>query len=508
MQGLTIAIFLAILAITLCITCLSARRTRSVGDFYTAGGISPIQNGFALAGDWMSAAAFLGFTGLTALYGMDGSLYAVAALVAFLAILLLVAEPFRNIGKYTVADVIACRLKRPPARLASILGTIVVNIAYLIPQMVGAGALAKLLLNIPYNISIIFAGAMMIVYVMFGGMLATTWIQIVKAVLLLASAIALLFFILLRFRFDPVSVFDGVEAKYGAEALAPGNYLKHPLDQLALGVSFAFGTAGLPHVMTRFFTVRDSQGARRSIIWVMFLAGGFFLATTIIGLAAAYFVGRDQIIASDKGGNLALPLLAQFLGGGAGTIGGQVFLAFVSAVAFATILAVVAGLTLSTSGAIANDLYVKVIRGGHVSDRTHLRVARASTVGVAATAILLSLLVSGQNVAVLVILAIAVAASCNFPVIVLSLFWRRFNAAGVISGVAVGLVSAIGLALTGPAFMGADAWFPLVNPTLVSLPLAVAAAMIGTLLSRRDLDAEARFDEVAVRGLTSAPALD
>lgn len=506
MQALTISIFLVILGGTLAITYWSSRKTKTVGDFYTAGGISPAQNGFALAGDWMSAAAFLGFTGLSALYSMDGAMYAVAALVAFLVILMLVAEPFRNVGKYTLADVIAYRLKRPQARLAAILGTVVVNIAYLIPQMVGAGALAKLLLNIPYNVSIIFAGVAMVIYVMFGGMLATTWIQIIKAVLLLTSAIVLIFLILVAFNFNPATLFSGVEAKYGADALSPGQYLTNPLDQIALGVSFVFGTAGLPHIMIRFFTVRDSVSARRSVIWVMFLAGGFFLATSIIGLAAAYFVGRDHIMAADKGGNLALPLLAQFLGGGEGSFGGQAFLAFVSAVAFATILAVVAGLTISTSGAIANDLYVKVIHRGNVDEKTHLRVARLSTIGVAATAIGLSLLVSGQNVAVLVILAIAVAASANFPVIVLSLFWRRFNTAGVITGLAVGLISAVGLALAGPAFMGKDALFPLVNPTLVSLPLAMIAAVIATLVSPRNHESEADFDEVLVRGATGAPA--
>lgn len=505
MQLLTIVIFLVILGATLGVTYWSSRRTRTVGEFYTAGGISPAQNGFALAGDWMSAAAFLGFTGLAALYGMDGSMYAVAALVGFLVILMLVAEPFRNVGKYTVADVIAYRLKRPSARLAAVLGTIVVNIAYLIPQMVGAGALAKLLLGIPYNVSIVFAGVAMVVYVMFGGMLATTWIQIIKAVLLLASAAMLLFLIFMHFGFNPVGLFGGVEERYGAQSLAPGNYFKHPLDQLALGVSFVFGTAGLPHIMIRFFTVRDSVSARRSVIWVMFLAGAFFLATTFIGLASAYFVGREEILAADPGGNLALPLLAQFLGGGPGTLGGQAFLAFVSAVAFATILAVVAGLTIATSGAIANDLYANVIHQGEVDEQMHLRVARLSTIGVAATAIVLSLLVSGQNVAVLVVLAIAVAASVNFPVIALSLFWRRFNTAGVLSGVAVGLISAVGLSLAGPAFMGENALFPLVQPTLVSLPLALLAAVVGTLLSPRDPESEGRFDEVLVRGATGAP---
>jgi cation/acetate symporter len=508
MRALTIVIFLVILGITLAITYWAARRTKTASEFYTAGrSLRASENGFALAGDWMSAAAFLGFTGLAALYGMDGSLYAVAALVAFLTILLLIAEPLRNTGKYTMADVIAYRMQRPQARLAAVISTIVVNLAYMIPQMVGAGALAKLLLGIPYDVSVIFAGLAMVLYVAFGGMLATTWVQIVKAVLLLSAAIVLVVWILALFSFNPLNLFNGVQERYGAELLAPGNYLKHPLDPLSLGLSFVLGTAGLPHVMVRFYTVPDAKTARKSVIWVMFLAGGFFLVTTLIGLASAYFVGQENIVAADKGGNLALPLLAQYLGGGPGSVGGQVFLAFVAAVAFATILAVVAGLTLATSGAIAHDLYVNVIKHGDVDERSQVRVARMSTFGVGIAAIAFGLLAQGVNVAVLVVLAIAVAASANFPMLALSLFWRRFNTWGVIGGVGAGLVSSVVLALLGPAFLGPDAVFPLVNPTIVSMPLGFAGAVIGTLLGgRRNLAAQERFDEVTFRAHTGVGA--
>jgi cation/acetate symporter len=508
MRALTIIIFLVILGITLVITYWAARRTKTASEFYTAGrSLRASENGFALAGDWMSAAAFLGFTGLAALYGMDGSLYAVAALVAFLTILLLIAEPLRNTGKYTMADVIAYRMQRPQARLAAVLSTIVVNLAYMIPQMVGAGALAKLLLGIPYDVSVIFAGLAMVLYVAFGGMLATTWVQIVKAVLLLSAAIVLVVWILALFSFNPLNLFSGVEQRYGTELLAPGNYLKHPLDPLSLGLSFVFGTAGLPHVMVRFYTVPDAKTARKSVIWVMFLAGAFFLVTTLIGLASAYFVGQETIVAADKGGNLALPLLAQYLGGGPGSVGGQVFLAFVAAVAFATILAVVAGLTLATSGAIAHDLYVNVIKHGDVDEQSQVRVARMSTFGVGIAAIAFGLLAQGVNVAVLVVLAIAVAASANFPMLALSLFWRRFNTWGVIGGVSAGLVSSVALALLGPAFLGPDALFPLVNPTIVSMPLGFAGAVIGTLLGgRRNLAAQERFDEVTFRAHTGVGA--
>jgi cation/acetate symporter len=278
--------------------------------------------------------------------------------------------------------------------------------------------------------------------------------------------------------------------------LAPGNYLKHPLDHFSLGLSFAFGTAGLPHVMTRFYTVPDARTARKSILWLMFLAGSFFLVTTLLGFASAVFVGQDAIRAADKGGNLALPLLAQYLGGGPDSIGGQAFLALVAAVAFATILAVVAGLTLSTSAAIAHDVYVNVIKRGSVTEKEQVRVARLSTLAVGALAILLGLLAQGLNVAVLVILAISIAASANFPVIVLSLFWRRFNSTGVIAGMVAGLISSVVLALQGPAFLGADAVFPIVNPAILSMPIGFLGAVLGALARKREPAAEMHFDEV------------
>lgn len=500
MRMLTLAIFVVILGITLAITYWAARRTRTASAFYTAdGNLGSLQNGLALAGDWMSAAAFLGFCGLAALYGMDGSLYAVGALVAFLAILMLVAEPLRNTGRFTLGDVIAFRMQRPQARLAAVLGTVVVSLAYLVPQMAGGAALIKLLLGVPYAVSIVLVGAGMIVYVVFGGMLATTWVQIVKAFLLLGTATLLVVLILAHFHFNPLALFSAMEQRYGAQILSPGNYLKHPLDQFSLGLSFALGTAGLPHIMTRFYTVPDAQTARRSAIWLMFLAGSFFLVTTLIGFASAVLVGQDVIRAADKGGNLALPLLAQQLGGGPDSIGGQVFLAFVVAVAFATILAVVAGLTLSTSGAIAHDLYVSVVRRGNVGEAEQVKVARIATLAVGAFAILFGLLAQGINVAVLVILAISIAASANFPIIVLSLFWRRFNTTGVVTGMTAGLVSSVVLALLGPAFLGADAIFPIVNPAVASVPIGFLGAVLGALLSRRDLTAEAHFDEVLFR---------
>jgi cation/acetate symporter len=503
MKVLTLVIFFIILALTLVVTYWAAKRTNTASEFYAAGGnLSAKENGFALAGDWMSAAAFLGFTGLTALYGMDGSLYAVSALAAFLLILMVIAEPIRNTGRFTLGDVIAYRMRRPEARLAAVIGTTVVNLAYMIPQMAGAGVLMKLLLGIPYSTAVVFVGIGMVVYVRFGGMIATTWVQIIKAVLLLSTAAVIVVWLLAKVGFNPLNLFSAVEDRYGAQMLAPGNYLKHPLDTFSLALSLIVGTAGLPHIMTRFFTVPDAKTARKSVIWLMFLAGSFFVVTTLIGLASAIFVGQDQIRAVDKGGNLALPLLAQYLGGGAGTLGGEIFLAVVCAVAFATILAVVAGLTLATSGTIAHDLYVNVIKKGQVSEAGQVRVAKLSTLAVGALAIGFGLLAEGLNVAVLVILAIAIAASANFPIILLSLFWRRFNTAGVIGGVAVGGISALGLAYIGPAFMGKDAIFPIVNPTILSMPLGFLGAFVGTWLGGRDLANEQRYDEVLFKAHT------
>lgn len=503
MKTLTLAIFVVILALTLGITYWAAKRTHTTSEFYAAGGnLTARQNGFALAGDWMSAAAFLGFSGLISLYGMDGSLYAVAALAGFLVILMLIAEPMQNTGRFTLGDVIAYRMQTPHARLAAVVGTVVVNLAYMVPQIAGAGALMKLMLGISYESAVVLVGIGMMVYVLFGGMIATTWVQIIKAVLLLVTAAVLVVMLLAHVNFNPLVLFSTVESTYGSQMLAAGGYLKHPLDPLSLILSFMLGVAGLPHIMTRFFTVPDARTARKSVIWLMFLAGSFFLVTTLIGFAAASYVGQDAIRAADKGGNLALPLLAQYLGGGVGSVGGQVFLAVVCAVAFATILAVVAGLTLATSGAVAHDLYVNVIKRGRVSEAEQVRVAKISTLAVGALAVCLGLLAQGFNVGVLVILAIAVAASANFPIIVLSLFWRRFNTAGVIGGVAAGLISSLVLAFIGPAFMKEHALFPILNPTLVSVPIGFLGAFFCTWLGGRDAKGQAHFDEVFFRAQT------
>ena len=496
----TLGIFVVILMVTLAITYWAARHTSTTSEFYAAGNrLTAAQNGFALAGDWCSAAAFLGFSGLTALYGMDGAFYALGPLMAFCTVLFLIAEPLRNTGKYTLGDVIRVRMQTRTSLLAVITGTVVVNFAYLMPQMAGAGVLVKLLTGISYDWAVIFVGASMIVYVAFGGMLATTWVQIVKAALMLAAGALILILVLVLVQFDPLTLFRDAETRYGPQFLLPGNYLKNPFDQISLGLGFVFGLAGLPHVMTRFYTVPDAKTARRSVVWVMFLAGAFFVGTTLFGLAAANFVGQDVIRVADRGGNLTLPLLAQYLGGGKGTLGGEIMLGFVSAVAVATILAVVSGLTLSTSGAIAHDFYVNWVKRGRLEEHRQVWIARTSTVVIGVLAIALGILAQGVNVAVLVILAICVAASANFPVLTLSLFWRRFNTGGVVGGMLLGLVSSVVLAMIGPAMRGADAIWPLVNPTIVSMPLGFLGAVLGTLLAGRDKENEARFGAFSLR---------
>jgi cation/acetate symporter len=494
-MSITHGIFAVILLITLGITYWAAKRTATTSDFYAADSqLTASQNGFALAGDWCSAAAFLGFTGLTALYGMDGAFYALGPLVAFCTVLFLIAEPMRNTGKYTLGDVIRSRMQTRTSLLAAIAGTVVVNFAYLMPQMAGAGVLVRLLTGISYDWAVIFVGISMIIYVAFGGMLATTWVQIVKAVLMLSAGAIILVMILMQVHFNPLTLFADAEQKYTAKYLLPGNYLKNPFDQISLGLGYVLGLAGLPHVMTRFYTVPDAKTARRSVVWVMFLAGAFFAGTTLFGLAAANFVGQDVIRAADKGGNLTLPLLAQYLGGGKGTFGGDLMLGFVAAVAVATILAVVSALTLSTSGAIAHDFYVNWVKRGQVDGKREVWIARIAAVVIGVFAIALGILAQGVNVAVLVILAICVAASANFPVLILSLFWRRFNTGGVVGGMTVGLVSSVVLAMIGPAMRGADALWPLVNPTIVSLPLGFLGAYLGTLIGGRDTENEQRFD--------------
>ena len=468
----TFGIFGAIIALTIFVTFLAAKRVRSAADFYTAGGgISGLQNGWAIAGDYLSAASFLGIAGLISIWGYDGFMYSVGWLVAYISVLLVIAEPCRNIGKYTLADILAYRNDPRKTRIAGALSVITVSTFYLTAQMVGGGVLVKAMVGIDYEVSVIAVGVLMLGYVLFGGMVATTWVQIIKAVLLVVASIALVIMVWQQYGyfgdfFANVVADTKVQARVaqilgdqayhmtpeqlGQRFLEPGLLFKAPIDQISLGIALVFGTAGLPHILMRFFTVPTAQEARKSVVWAMGIIGGFYVLTLFLGLGAAMKVGAPAIMAVDAGGNMAAPLLAQYLGGGRESMLGNFMLAFIAAVAFATIVAVVAGLVLASASAIAHDLYVGVLKGGHASAEEQVRAARLSTVFVGALAIVIGIAAKGQNVAHLVALAFAVAASANFPCVFLTLFWKRCNTGGIVAGMVIGTGVAIGLVLVSP----------------------------------------------------------
>ncbi|MBP6012088.1 MAG: sodium/solute symporter [Alphaproteobacteria bacterium] len=487
-----IAFFLAFIAATLVITYWAARKTKTTEEYFAAGrSISGRQNGFALAGDYMSAASFLGIAGIVSLSGFDGLIYSTGWLVGWPVVLFLIAEPLRNLGKYTFADVVSFRLQQTPVRVAAAIGTLAVVTFYLIAQMVGAGTLIKLMFGISYELAVVGVGIVMLAYVLFGGMLATTWVQIVKAVLLLGGAALLCVLTLAQFQFNPLLLFQKAVESYGPAVLAPGKQVANPWDAISLGLALMFGTAGLPHILMRFYTVPDAKAARQSVFWATGLIGAFYLMTFILGFGAMVLVGREAIVAVDKGGNMAAPLLAEALGG-TGLLG------FIAAVAFATILAVVAGLTLSGAAALSHDLWVSVHRKGNAPREEQLMVARIATIVLGIVAILLGILFKGQNVAFMVGLAFAVAASGNFPALVLSIFWRGFTTAGAVASIVTGTVASLTLIALSPVIMvdmlGAEsALFPLKNPAIVTIPLGFAVGILVSLL-RPEASARNAYD--------------
>jgi len=512
------SVFLVILLITLAITYWASRRAQSAAGFYAAGRqITGSQNGLAIAGDYLSAASFLGIAGLIYIYGFDGFLYSIGFLVAFLTVMFLLAERMRNAGKYTIADVLSFRLRERPARTAAALGTLAVASFYLIAQMVGAGVLIQALVGISFTPAVIITGACMLAYVVFGGMVATTWVQIIKAVLLMTGIVVMSVFVLGRVGFNPIELFNRAEeagrAPGSTFSLAPGTFLDTPLDTVSLGLALVLGTAGLPHILMRFFTVPNAQAARSSVVWAMFLIGVFYLLTTVIGFGARAILGQGGVEAAGRGGNLAAPNLAQELGGGAGSTGGDLFLAMVSGVAFATILAVVAGLVLSASAAVAHDIYSNIIRKGHDSEREEVIVAKVAAVSIGVIAILVAVVGgSGLNVSFMVGLAFAIAASANFPALVLALNWPRFNTTGAVTGVLLGVFSAIFLIVVSPGVWpgpdsetGSPIGWTLANPGIVSIPLGFLGCILGTLLSS-ERGAERTFHELYVRSETGLGA--
>jgi cation/acetate symporter len=473
-RWLTFLVFGLIIALTMFVTYLAAKRVKSVADFYTAGGgVSGLQNGWAIAGDYLSAASFLGIAGLISLYGYDGFMYSVGWLVAYITVLLVIAEPCRNIGKYTLSDILAYRNDPKKVRVVGAISVITVSTFYLTAQMVGGGVLVKTLIGIDYEVSVVVVGVLMLGYVLFGGMVATTWVQIIKAILLVTASIVLVIFVWTPYGFSLPAFLQAVvgdpkvqanvaallgdkaatmsAAELGQRFLEPGLYFKAPIDQISLGMALVFGTAGLPHILMRFFTVPTAKEARKSVIWAMAIIGGFYVLTIFLGMGSAINVGSAQIKTIDAGGNMAAPLLAQYVGGGADSMLGNLFLAFVAAVAFATIVAVVAGLVLAAASAMAHDLWVGVIRGEkNVTPQEQVKAARIATGLVGALAIVIGIAAKGQNVAHLVALAFAVAASANFPCVLLTLYWKRCNTGGIVLGMIVGTLTAIGLVLVSP----------------------------------------------------------
>ncbi|MGD0584415.1 MAG: cation acetate symporter [Oryzomonas sp.] len=587
-KTITLTMFAVIIGITLCVVVWAAKHTKTAADFYAAGGgITGTQNGWAIAGDYMSAASFLGISGLISLYGYDGFMYSVGWLVAYITVLLIVAEPCRNAGKYTLGDILSFRTEPKPVRALAAISTVAVSTFYLTAQMVGAGKLMALLVGVPYKTAIIGVGILMVGYVVFGGMTATTWVQIIKAGLLMSGAALLSVLVMAKAGFNPVGFFsdivnspdiqdhvsklvlkDGVTltgTDAGQRFLEPGLFLKNPLDQISLGMALVLGTAGMPHILMRFFTVPTAQAARKSVIIAMFIIGAFYVLTTLLGFGAAIHVTPQGITQVDPGGNMATLLLAQQMGTDIAPIVGDLFLAFLCSVAFATILAVVSGLVLAASAAIAHDIYVNVIKDGHADQHEQVMAARITSLVVGAAGILIGIMAEKANVAHLVALAFAVAASGNLPVVILSLFWRKFNTGGVIAGLVVGTIASIGLVMVSPnmtypkvvaagaqkvitamekkqadlpsgaqlaekdakalakarvdydknkdgtSIMGLDKpLFGLKNPGIVSIPLGFIAALLGALAfpSKRS---EEMFDEIYVRqntGIGMAKAID
>ena len=516
LSPVAVAFFFAFIAVTLGITYWAARKTKTTSEFYAAGGgISGFQNGLALAGDFMSAASFLGIAGLVATSGYDGLIYSVGYLVGWPVVMFLIAEPLRNLGKYTFADVVAYRLSKRPIRTMAAIGSITTVIFYLTAQMVGAGSLIKLMFGLSYETALIAVGLLMIAYVLFGGMLATTWVQIIKAVLLIGGATLLTALVMNRYGWSYGNLFQAVsELPNGASLLRPADLTQagtssvatSPFDMVSLAVGLMFGTAGLPHILMRFYTVPDARQARKSVFVATGFIGYFYILTFTIGYGAAALVAKSYLAKPADGGfgsNMAAPLLAEILGGGP-------FLGFLCAVAFATILAVVAGLTLAGASAISHDLYAGVWRAGRsVDERDEVRVAKIATIVLGIVAIGFGLAFRNVNVAFMVGLAFAVAASANFPALLLSILWKKFTTQGAVSSMAVGLISAVLLIALSPTVWKDVFHFasappvPLKNPALISMTLAFLTGWIVSLLTR-DVEAEEQFEAQVVRSYLGA----
>ncbi|WP_214365790.1 cation acetate symporter [Pseudonocardia sp. H11422] len=514
--GLNIGIFTAFVLVTLIFVYRASRTNKTASDYYAAGrSFTGPQNGVAISGDYLSAASFLGIAGAIAVNGYDGFLYSIGFLVAWLVALLLVAELLRNTGKFTMGDVLSFRMRQRPVRAAAATSTLVVSFFYLLAQMAGAGGLIALLLQIPnsnrFGQSIVIAvvGVLMIVYVLVGGMKGTTYVQIIKAVLLILGAAVMTVWVMGKFGFNFSALLGAAvenSPERGEALLNPGLQYTNPIDFISLGLALVLGTAGLPHILMRFYTVPTAKEARRSVVWAIWLIGIFYLFTLVLGYGAAALVGPDVIGGAPGGVNSAAPLLAFELGG-------EILLGLISAVAFATILAVVAGLTITASASFAHDVYANVIKKGDVPPDGEVRVARITALIIGALAIVGGILVNGINIAFLVALAFAVAASANLPTILYSLFWKKFNTMGALFSIYGGLASCVLLIIFSPVvsgpksviFPGADfVLYDLQNPGIVSIPLSFLLGVVGTYVGRRERFNTEKFAEMEVRSLTGA----
>ncbi len=492
-----IVFFFLIVIVTLYITYWAAKRTKTSKEFYAAGrSVSALQNGFALSGDYMSAASFLGISGMVALKGYDGMIYATGWLVGWPALMFLIAEPLRNLGKFTFADVVAFRLRQKPVRIAAAIGGVLTVLTYTIAQMVGAGSLIKLMFGLPYMYAEIIVGAVMLLYVLFGGMIATTWVQIIKAVLLLCGVSFLMLLVLSRFGWNPGNLYSAVAAQYGQAALEPGGLVTSPLEAVSLGLALMFGLLGLPHILMRFYTVPDAKAARTSVLYATGFIGYFYCIIPIVGFGSSVLVGRQLIAGYDKGGNMASPLLAEL-------VAGTPFLGFIAAVAFATILAVVAGLTLAGASAYSHDIYVNVIKSGRATEEEQVKSAKIATVVFGIFAVLLGILFKEQNVAYMVGLTFAVAASANFPALLLSIVWKKMTTWGAVSSIMVGTFTSIGMIILSPTvwvdvFKNAAPIVPLKNPAIFSMTAAFVVGWIVSLLTP-EKEAQEKFEEEKLR---------
>ena len=526
-----ITMFAVFVGFTLWITKWAAAKTKSAADFYTGGGgITGFQNGLAIAGDYMSAASFLGISAAVMASGFDGLIFSIGFLVGWPIVTFLLAERLRNLGKFTFADVAAFRFEQTPVRVFAASGTLVVVAFYLIAQMVGAGQLIKLLFGLEYWIAVVIVGGLMMVYVLFGGMTATTWVQIIKAIMLLAGASFMAFMVLLHFGFSPEAMFAQAvsiktdlavaagktpeeAARQGFSIMGPGGFVKDPISAISFGMALMFGTAGLPHILMRFFTVPNAKEARKSVLWATTWIGYFYVLTFIIGFGAITFVLTNPSFLDARGGliggnNMAAVHLAN-------AVGGNVFLGFISAVAFATILAVVAGLTLSGASAVSHDLYGTVVKKGKADSKDELRVSKITTIALGVVAVALGIAFEKQNIAFMVSLAFAIAASANFPVLLMSVLWKGCTTRGAVIGGTIGLVSSVVLTVVSPAVWEAtlgnpkgSAWFPYASPALFSMTAAFLGIWLFSTLdrSRRAAQDRAGFLAQQVRSETGIGA--